>query len=66
MAWNRIAMKYAPKITLSLLKLKMEFENSKLKNVENDPEDSIGDLEGQRPEIKLINKELEISAKELW
>ena len=39
MAWDGMVVKYAPKTTPSLLVLKKEFENSKLKNVKKDPED---------------------------
>ena len=62
-AWSRMISKYAPKITLSLLKLK-EFENSKLKNIVKNPEDWISDLEGLITEIKLVDKESLISEKE--
>ena len=41
-----------------------EFENNKLKNVKNDQEDWINDLEGLRTDIELINEDSEISEKE--
>ena len=57
MACDRMVAKYPPKISPSLLKLKIEFKNIKLENVKKYPEDWISDLE-------LTDKELAISEKE--
>ena len=51
-------------MTLFLLKLKKEFENSKLKNVKKVPEHWISDLKVLINEIEPIDKELAISEKE--
>ena len=44
-------LEIALKSTISLLKLKKKFEKNKLKNVKEDLEDSINDLDGLRTEI---------------
>ena len=36
MAWDRMIAKYAPELTLTMLKLKTGFENNKFENVEKD------------------------------
>ena len=56
MAWDIMVTKYASNMSLFLLKLKKEFENSKHKNVNKD--------QGLRTEIELIDKELMISEEE--
>ena len=55
LAWDRLVAKYAPESLPSLLKYKKEFENSKLKSAEMDPEDWISKVEGLRTEIKSID-----------
>ena len=60
MEWDRVVAKYAPKTTLSLLKLTREFKNRMLKSFEKNPKDWINDLKGLRIEIKLINKQKSI------
>ena len=44
--WDRLVSKYAPHIALFLLKLKIEFHNSKLEMMEKDLDGWISHLEG--------------------
>ena len=50
-AWNRLVRKYALHIASSLLKLKSEFHNSKLKSIDKDPNEWIYHLEGIRTQM---------------
>jgi len=64
LAWDRLVAKYAPRSTPSLLKLKKQFENSKLESVETDPEDWVSELEGLRTEIECIDSTSAMSEKD--
>ena len=66
MEWNSKVVNYATKMALSLLKLKKEFKNRKLKNVKKGPEYWISDLQGLRTVIELIDKESMISERSSW
>ena len=44
--WDWLVNQYTPHTALSLLKLRNEFHNSKLDSIENDPDESILNLEG--------------------
>ena len=48
---DRLVSNYTPHISSSLLKLKSEFHNSKLKSIEKDPDKWISNLEGLRIEM---------------
>jgi hypothetical protein len=64
LTWDRLLAEYTPRATLSLLKLKKEFENSKLESFETDPEDWILKLEVLRTEIEVIDESSSMSDRD--
>ena len=54
MAWSRLTAKYALRTAPSLLKLKREFNNSSLKNVQKDPDVWISKLESLQSKMEDI------------
>ena len=55
LAWDRLVAKYAPKTAPSLLKLKKQFANSKLKDADMHPDEWITDLESLRTDMDKIS-----------
>ena len=55
-AWDRILSKYAPHAALSLLKLKNEFNNSKLELIEKKPDEWILNSEQLKIQMKKIRQ----------
>ena len=53
---DRLVSKYAPHTASSLLKLKIEFHNSKLESIDKDPDEWISHLEGQRIQMKEFSQ----------
>ena len=54
-AWDRLMAKYAPKTAPSLLKLKKKFANSRLVDLEKNPDEWITELEGFRTDMEDIH-----------
>ena len=50
-AWSRLVSKYAPHTSLSLLKFKSTFHNSKVELIQKDPYKWISNLEGLRNQM---------------
>jgi len=45
-AWKQLVAKYAPKLAPTKMELKLEFQRSRLKTIDSDPDEWITDLEG--------------------
>ena len=57
-ALNRLVSKYAPYTAFSLLKLKSEFHNNKLKSIKKDPNGWISNFEGLQ--MQMSEKEYDV------
>jgi len=65
LAWKRLNSKFASKTSATLLMWKKKFENSRLQDPEDDPDDWISELEGYLMEIDTIDASSAISEKDL-
>ena len=57
-AWKRLVAKYAPKLAPTKLELKLEFQRSRLKSTNADPDKWITDLEGIRLCLRDMNLDI--------
>ncbi len=58
MAWKRLVAKYAPKLAPTKMELKLEFQRSRLKATDANPDEWITELEGIRMRLKDMNSDI--------
>ena len=58
MAWKRLRAKYAPRTAPSLLEMRMQFQNSRLDDPDQDPDEWISNLEATRARLRDMNADI--------
>jgi len=58
LAWKRLGAKYAPKLAPTKMELKLEFQRSRLKATDADPDEWITELGGIRTRLKDMNLDI--------